>query len=70
MRILAALDSVGGRVNATPAQVSLAWIMAQPSIAAPIVSVTSVAQLEDIAGAARVKLDAAALKELDAASST
>ena len=70
MRILAALDSVGGRVNATPAQVSIAWILAQPSIAAPIVSVTSVAQLEDIAGAARVKLDAAALKELDAASST
>jgi aryl-alcohol dehydrogenase-like predicted oxidoreductase len=69
MRILGALDSVGARFNATPAQVSLAWIMAQPSIAAPIVSVTSVAQLEDIAGAARVKLDAAALNELDRASS-
>jgi aryl-alcohol dehydrogenase-like predicted oxidoreductase len=69
MRILAALDSVGARVKATPAQVSIAWILAQPSIAAPIVSATSVAQLEDIAGAARVKLDADALKELDAASS-
>jgi aryl-alcohol dehydrogenase-like predicted oxidoreductase len=68
MRILAALDAVGKRVNATPAQVSLAWLMAQPSIAAPIVSVTSVKQLEEIAQAARVKLDSAALAELDRAS--
>jgi aryl-alcohol dehydrogenase-like predicted oxidoreductase len=68
MKILGALDSVGGRVNATPAQVSIAWIMAQPSIAAPIVSVTSVAQLDEIAKAARVKLSTADLKELDTAS--
>jgi aryl-alcohol dehydrogenase-like predicted oxidoreductase len=42
--------------------------MAQPTIAAPIVSATSVQQLEDIAGAARLKLDADALAELDRAS--
>ncbi|SRR5258706_981225 len=69
LRILAALDAVAARMSATPAQVSLAWIMAQPSIAAPIVSATSVAQLEEIAGAARLTLDAGALKELDQASS-
>ena len=63
-----ALDAVGKRVGGTPAQVSLAWSMAQPSITAPIVSATSVAQLDDIAGAARVKLDAQALNELDTAS--
>jgi aryl-alcohol dehydrogenase-like predicted oxidoreductase len=68
LRILAALDSVGGRVGATPAQVSLAWIMAQPSIVAPIVSVTSVAQLDEITAAARLRLDADALAELDRAS--
>jgi aryl-alcohol dehydrogenase-like predicted oxidoreductase len=68
MRILAALDSVGARVEATPAQVSLAWMMAQPSIAAPIVSVTSVAQLDEITKAARVRLDKEALAELDRAS--
>ena len=67
-RILAALDCVGKDVGATPAQVSLAWIMAQPSIAGPIVSVTSVAQWDEIAGAARLKLDANALAELDRAS--
>jgi aryl-alcohol dehydrogenase-like predicted oxidoreductase len=68
MRILAALDSVAARAAATPAQVSLAWMMAQPSIAAPIVSVTSVAQWDEIAGAARLRLDKEALAELDRAS--
>ena len=68
MRILAALDAVAGRTGTTPAQVSLAWIMAQPSIAAPIASVTSVAQLDEIMAAASVRLDAASLAELDRAS--
>jgi len=68
MRILGALDTVSRRTGATPAQVSLAWIMAQPTIAGPIVSVTSVAQLDEIAGAARLKLDREALAELDGAS--
>ena len=68
MRILAALDSVAKRAGATPAQVSLAWMMAQPSIAAPIVSATSIAQLDEIAGAARLRLDAEGLAQLDRAS--
>ena len=68
MKILAALDSVSKRLHATPAQVSIAWIMAQPTIAAPIVSATSVKQLEEIAGAARLALDREALAELDKAS--
>jgi aryl-alcohol dehydrogenase-like predicted oxidoreductase len=68
MRILDALDSVSKRVGATPAQISLAWIMAQPSIAAPIVSVTSIAQLDEITDAARLRLNADALAELERAS--
>jgi aryl-alcohol dehydrogenase-like predicted oxidoreductase len=68
MHILAALDAVAGEAGATPAQVSLAWIMAQPSIAAPIASVTSVEQLEELAGAAHLRLDAGALAMLDQAS--
>ncbi len=67
-RILAALDEVCARVGGSPAQVSLAWLMAQPTIAAPIVSVTSVAQLDEIAGATRVQLDSEALAALDTAS--
>ena len=42
--------------------------MAQPSIAAPIVSATSVAQLDEIAGAVRLELDREALAALDRAS--
>jgi len=66
--ILAALDAVAQRVEATPAQVSLAWMLAQPSIAAPIVSATSIAQLDEIAGAAKVRLSKEDLARLDAAS--
>ena len=68
MRVLAALDAVSRNLQATPAQVALAWTMAQPTIAGPIVSVTSVAQLDEIAPAARLRLDAAALAQLDATS--
>ena len=68
MRVLAALDAVSRELQATPAQVALAWTMAQPTIAGPIVSVTSVAQLDEIAPAARLRLDQAALARLDATS--
>jgi aryl-alcohol dehydrogenase-like predicted oxidoreductase len=67
-RILAALDGVAARLGATPAQVALAWLMARPGVAAPIASATSVAQLEELLGAARLVLDGDALSALDAAS--
>ena len=47
---------------------ALAWLIARPSITAPIASATSMAQLEDLVAATRLKLDADAIKELDAAS--
>ena len=52
----------------TPAQVALAWLIARPSITAPIASTTSIAQLDEIIGAARLKLDADAIKRLNEAS--
>jgi aryl-alcohol dehydrogenase-like predicted oxidoreductase len=67
-RILAALDQVADAHKATPAQVALAWLAVQPSIAAPIASATSVEQLEDIMGAARLSLSSGDLKALDTAS--
>jgi aryl-alcohol dehydrogenase-like predicted oxidoreductase len=42
--------------------------MAQPGITAPIASATSLTQLDDILGAARLKLDDAALQSLTRAS--
>ena len=56
-RILAALDEVAARLNATPAQVSLAWLMARPGLTAPIAGATTVAQLTELMGATRLELD-------------
>lgn len=67
LRILAALDAAAARHGATPAQVSLAWLMAQPSVTAPIASATSLQQLEDIMGAVQFKLTAEDIAALDKA---
>jgi len=65
---LAALDAVGAKHDATPAQVALAWVMAKPAIAAPIASATNVDQLQELMGALRVKLSADDVAALDKAS--
>jgi aryl-alcohol dehydrogenase-like predicted oxidoreductase len=67
-RILAALDEAAAALKATPAQVALAWQMARPTISAPIASATSVAQLEELMGAAKLTLDAETIAALDRAS--
>jgi aryl-alcohol dehydrogenase-like predicted oxidoreductase len=63
--ILKALDAVAARHGATPAQVAIAWLIAQPLITAPIASATSLAQLNDIMQAPRLRLSADDLKALD-----
>ena len=67
-RILKALDEVSAELNANPAQVSLAWLMHQPTIAAPIASATSLKQLADLVKAAELKLTSATLEKLNRAS--
>ncbi|MBS0244126.1 MAG: aldo/keto reductase [Proteobacteria bacterium] len=66
--ILKALDHVAAHHNATLAQVSLAWLLAQPAIAAPIASATTKEQLADILKATTLKLDKASLDALNSAS--
>jgi aryl-alcohol dehydrogenase-like predicted oxidoreductase len=56
LRLLDALDQVAARHLATPAQIALAWLMARPSVTAPIASATSVAQLDEICKAANLSL--------------
>ena len=68
MKILDALDDVARRCHATPAQVSLAWLMARPGVTAPIASATSVDQLQELLRAVTLKLDTEAMQALDAAS--
>lgn len=48
--MLEALDEVAAETGATPAQVALAWVAAQPGITAPIASATSRAQLDELLG--------------------
>jgi aryl-alcohol dehydrogenase-like predicted oxidoreductase len=66
--ILDALDEVAGRRGSTAASVALAWLIARPSISAPIASATSVKQLESLVAAVNLKLTDADLRLLNDAS--
>lgn len=67
-RILRALDEVSRELAATPAQVSLAWLIARPSITAPIASATNADQLKDLVAATELRLSAESIRKLDDAS--
>jgi aryl-alcohol dehydrogenase-like predicted oxidoreductase len=67
-KVLGALDEVANATAATPAQVALAWLMARPSITAPIASASKSEQIEDLIKAARLKLTTAQIASLDVAS--
>ena len=66
--VLDALDAVGKRYGVAPATVAIAWLIARPSITAPIASATSVAQLQEILAAASLTLSADDIAQLDRAS--
>jgi aryl-alcohol dehydrogenase-like predicted oxidoreductase len=66
--ILDALDDVAKRHGATTAQIALAWLIARPSVTAPIASATNVAQLDEIMKAPGISLADSDLKALNAAS--
>ncbi|WP_116789339.1 aldo/keto reductase [Flavobacterium psychrotrophum] len=63
--VLNALDTVAQKHNTKPATVSLAWLLAQPLVAAPIVSATSQSQLDTLFAAPKLQLDAEDLQLLD-----
>jgi aryl-alcohol dehydrogenase-like predicted oxidoreductase len=63
--ILAELDKIAARLDATPAQVAIAWVMAQKGVTAPIASATNLTQLADILRSTEITLDRAALDRLD-----
>jgi aryl-alcohol dehydrogenase-like predicted oxidoreductase len=65
--ILAALDEAAAETGATPAQVALAWLAAQPCVTAPIASATSVEQLEELLGVLTLELSPNQLERLSAA---
>jgi aryl-alcohol dehydrogenase-like predicted oxidoreductase len=67
-KILDALDQVAERQGTQPASVAIAWLIARPSVTAPIASVTSTDQLKDLEHAANIQLSADDIQLLDTAS--
>jgi len=67
-RILRALDELALSLHSTPAKISLAWLMARPSITAPIASATTLEQLNDLTGSTELELDQASIERLNNAS--
>jgi aryl-alcohol dehydrogenase-like predicted oxidoreductase len=69
LKILGAMDKVAAATGASHAQIALAWLLGQPTVTAPIVSATSVAQLTQIVSAPAIKLTPAEMVMLNEASS-
>ena len=68
LRILKALAVVSKETGAKQATIALAWLLARPNILAPIVSATTIEQLDEILAAADLKLTPEQLKTLSLAS--
>jgi aryl-alcohol dehydrogenase-like predicted oxidoreductase len=63
-----AVKRTANRLGATSAQVALAWLLCNPTVAAPILGARTLRQLEDNLGSLQVELAAEHLAELDSAS--
>jgi aryl-alcohol dehydrogenase-like predicted oxidoreductase len=60
--------SVAQEVGSTPTAVSLAWLLAQPVITAPIIGANSIEQLRDSLAASDMTLSAGQIARLNEAS--
>jgi aryl-alcohol dehydrogenase-like predicted oxidoreductase len=61
------LNAMAKRKNATPAQIALAWLLAQKPWIVPIPGTTKLARLEENIGAVEVELTADDLRQIDSA---
>lgn len=68
LRILKALKAVGEETGAAQASVALAWMLAQPTITAPIASATAVEQMQALFAAVELQLSEAQVETLTGAS--
>jgi len=66
--VLQALDQVAKRYEARPGQIAIAWLIARPSVTAPIASATNLEQLAELVEAAEIELDAESIEKVDEAS--
>ncbi len=68
MKVLAALDRAASQHEATVAQVALAWLLARPTITAPIVGANTPDQLRELLPATEINLSLEAIQAIDEAS--
>lgn len=64
--VVEAVKQVAAARGVAPAQIALAWLLHQPTVAAPIIGATKLAHLEDALGAVALKLEASELAALQA----
>lgn len=69
LKILEALNNIAKEYDAAPAQIALAWIRANPTVTAPIVSGTNLEQLQQLIKSTELTLAEEAVKQLNQASS-
>jgi aryl-alcohol dehydrogenase-like predicted oxidoreductase len=65
LRIVDAVENIAAEVGATPAQVALAWLLAQGDDIAPIRGTKRVARVEENSAADGVELSAEQVEKLD-----
>ncbi len=64
--VLAVMDEIAAETGASHPAIALAWLLAQPGVAAPIASATTPAQVKELVAAVSLKLDVAQLERLTA----
>jgi aryl-alcohol dehydrogenase-like predicted oxidoreductase len=67
-KILKALDDVAAQYNVSQSAIALAWLIARPSVTAPIVSATNLDQLKEFTKAAHLQLSDETIEALNTAS--
>src|ERR1700760_524594 len=63
--VVKALDEVAARYEAKPGQIALAWLIARPSVTAPIASATTLEQVAELVEAAEIDLDPDSIQKID-----
>src|SRR5580692_7617318 len=67
LRLVEILRAIGQRQNATPGEIAIAWTLRNPAVTAAIVGVRSAQQVDGIARAAEVRLNADDVREIEQA---
>jgi aryl-alcohol dehydrogenase-like predicted oxidoreductase len=68
LEIAAGVQAIASEIGCTPAQVAIAWLLAKEPVAAPILGVRTLAQLQDNLGALGTEISREQLHKLDEAS--